>query len=302
MKYCLLLLLVICMLTACTTAPAAPTTEKEIPVVTEAEVETTVFDNPVGPAPGEPGSEENPWLVGAKNPGDIEVMIVSNGMFVFGDGPMMDFPDPAQRPWHHLIRTLESVNISGSHIGQNAFLDFGIDAESTMFFLSDGITSIGESAFENAVIDQLNIPQSVTEISSRAFANITADCIFFGSKPVIAEDAFTGTTATAFVIPSTGWQEADRRSYGGNLDYINEFNFFYRLIVDGEEIGYGSYTLAVGNTLRFNAMDEVGEDDCKFLYYELTEGEIPLFDPKEPIINMSLKEDVSVIIHYQSKR
>lgn len=308
MKYLLPFLLIICMLTACTAAPAVPAAENDVPVITQAETETTAFDNPpidnpnfVTPAPGEPGSEDNPWLVGAKNPGDVEAMIVENCLFVFGYGPMQDFPDPSLRPWHSFIRSLSGLNVSGTHIGQNAFLDFGVEAESTNFYLSDGITSIGEGAFENAVMEQLHIPESVTEIGSRAFANITAYCIYFGGKPLIAEDAFAGTSAMTFVIPSTGWQEADKRSYGGNLDYTNEFNFSYRLMVDGEEIGFGVWTLPEGQTLLFNAMDEVREDDCKFLYYELTEGKIPLFNPNEQVIDMPLEEDITVIIHYQSK-
>lgn len=299
MKRTLSLLLLLLTLTACS-APAAPAAEEEAVMESQPVVESA---DSVNLPDGALGTMDNPWLVGADDPSSVEVIVVNGGLFVIGDGEMQDYPDPTQRPWHSIIRSLDALNISGAHVGQNAFRDFGLDSEeSTMFFLSDGIRSIGDSAFENAVIDDLNIPASVTEIGSRAFANVCVDRIFFGGKPVIAEDAFTGMTAFAHIISGTGWQETDKRSYGGQLDYVTEYNFSYTMMVDGEERGFGTYTLTEGDLFTFNAMDEVSEDECQFLHYELVDGSIPLFQPEEPVIELTMKENVTVAVYYKSKQ
>ena len=82
-------------------------------------------------------------------------------------------------------------------IGDSAFENSSLSAVT----ISDSVTTIGESAFRNTLLTAVTIPDSVLTIGIAAFrANTTLTSVTIGnSVTTIGQDAFTGNTALAAV-------------------------------------------------------------------------------------------------------
>lgn len=84
-------------------------------------------------------------------------------------------------------------------IAEKTFFDLGIDD----VYLPDGLTVIGESAFEGSTLKSVEIPYTVKIIGERAFANCDSLYTVFmniDESTVIGKDAFAGTKHMLFYL------------------------------------------------------------------------------------------------------
>lgn len=253
------------------------------------------------------GTEENPWLVGAENPGDVSVFITEGTLWVNGTGAMKDFDDPADRPWNDAIANVEQVSVfdAVSRIGKNAFKGAGTGAEVyylELGFFSEGLTEIGDSAFEGCNFNGccvLTIPETVESIGARAFADSGISEVHFDGVPAIAEDAFAGTEATFFVRSGSAWDESNMLPYGGETSYTWLYAFDYVEDYGTEDItGQGTIYVPEGEVCEYNAEDYVAEEGYHFVRYEVTDGDYEIAEPENPVLSIELNCNVAVKIVY----
>ena len=121
---------------------------------------------------------------------------------ITGSDAMTDYDDSRYWPWYYSTADSISVTISEgiTHIGDYAFNLAGISEIN----LPSTITSIGESAFNGCQnISEIVIPAKVTSIESNAFYGCTKleKMTFEGNLPAIGDGAFSGLMMDA-VYPS----------------------------------------------------------------------------------------------------
>lgn len=257
------------------------------------------------------GTEEDPWLCGATKDDDVRVFVTESGLYVNGDGKMMDFENPADRPWNDMINDAEDISVFDAmeYIGRNAFKDAGLNCDYVNIFLGEGIKNIGDSAFENAKIafddgefcfdGIVTIPESVETIGSRAFAGSNVNMIYFDGVPQIADDAFEGVEGTAYFRNNSGWDDANKLSYGGELTYKTLYAFSYIDDYGTDEMsGEGTVYVPEDENLYYNANDYVDDENYGFMRYEVLSGDLTVDDPANPELNIALTGDVQVKIIY----
>lgn len=249
------------------------------------------------------GTEENPWLVGAENAEDVKVYIVDGSMWVDGTGAMKDFEDPADRPWNDVIADAEQVSVFGeiSRIGKNAFYGAGTNCHYfDAGFFSEGLTEIGESAFEGCNFNGLcilTIPETVESIGARAFADSGISEVYFDGVPAIAEDAFAGTEATFYVRSGYEWNAENMLPYGGETGYKWLYAFDYTCDYGTEDMSAdGTMYVPEGEVYEYDAEAYLGDEGYHFVRYEVVEGDYEIAEPENPVLNIELTGNVVVKI------
>lgn len=256
------------------------------------------------------GTEEDPWLCGYTADDDVRVYIVENSLIVDGDGEMMNFDVPNDRPWHKQIGDITDISVFGAlkYIGVNAFKGAGanLEEEYVYLFLSDGIEAIGASAFENVKLsfdvddfhfsEIVTIPESVARIDMRAFADTHPDEIYIDGDPEVADDAFAGNTSTVYVRNGSGFSQDQ---YGGELTYKTLYAFNYEDDYGTDELtGAGTEYIPEGETATYDANSYVNDENYEFDHYEVIAGDIQIADPTDPELSFAMTGDVSIKIVY----
>lgn len=120
---------------------------------------------------------------------------------ISGTGPIDDY-SPYNRPWGKYEDKIESVIIGDAvtRIGNNNF--YGCDNLTSITF-GNGVTAIGESAFQfcSGITGELVIPDGITSIESRAFADCAITSVKFGSGiKTVGTDEFTYNRIESFSV------------------------------------------------------------------------------------------------------
>lgn len=117
--------------------------------------------------------------------------------------------------------SLTGVNIPNNvtSIGEFAFHGCSSLASVT---IGNGVTSIGQAAFEDCTsLTSVNISDGVMSIDNCAFSNCSKlkNIYFNSSAPKIAENSFSGTTATAKYTCDETWTADVLQNYGGTITW-----------------------------------------------------------------------------------
>ena len=120
---------------------------------------------------------------------------------ISGAGPIDDY-SPYNRPWGKYEDKIESIIIGDAvtRIGNNNF--YGCDNLTSITF-GNGVTAIGESAFQfcSGITGELVIPDGITSIESRAFADCAITSVKFGSGiKTVGTDEFTYNRIESFSV------------------------------------------------------------------------------------------------------
>lgn len=121
--------------------------------------------------------------------------IADNTLVISGTGAMYDYTADSPAPW-----LAHKLNFS-------------------RVIVQEGVTSIGSYAFFS-LIGTYKIAASVKKVGACAFRNDRSSgshCVFFGTAPEIAEDAFSGWMTRVYILPH--WEQAARQNYGGSLTW-----------------------------------------------------------------------------------
>ncbi|MDO4816127.1 MAG: leucine-rich repeat protein [Bacillota bacterium] len=249
------------------------------------------------------GTEEDPWLVGADNAEDVRVVVYDSSIWIDGEGKMMDFEDPALRPWNDILAATDSVQIFGdvSYIGSNAFKGAGTNNGVFDLGIFSELEAIGSSAFAGCGFYEgsiLTIPESVSSICDSAFADCgTLDVYFDGTPDFIADNAFENVTASAYVRSSGAWHEGNMLDYGGEISYTTLYAFNY--VVDSGTEDYteeGTMYVPEGQLFEYNHEDYMDDEPYHFVRYEVVEGDLVIDDPANPMLSVTITGDVTVKI------
>ena len=295
----LLLAACLCLCACGKTAPApAP-----VPEATEAPAEESA-------APGIPGSgtEEDPWLVGADDPAAVTVTLYDDmTVWVSGTGAMRDFASAEERPWNDVAAHLTGVMVFDgvSHIGSLAFMGAGSASDGFDAGFYSELESIGERAFDGAAFASyciLTLPESVTELGARAFADCALEELYIDGTPVIAEDAFAGLHTRVFVRYDGSWDESNMLPYGGEVEYVYTYALHFTEDYGTDEItGEGTAYIPEGELFEYNAEDYISDENYVFSHYEVVSGELELADPTDPVISAQLTGNVDMVFVYKHK-
>ena len=247
------------------------------------------------------GTMDDPWQIGATENDNVTAYLDENDwLTVEGEGAMMDFEKEEDRPWNDGIADVENLSIFAdlSRIGKNAFKGIGQNADWFSYYFGT-VTVFGESCFENANLrgNILTIEESIVSIEKNAFANCGIEEIHLYCAPTaIADDAFTGVTAKAYVPAHNNWTDADKKGFGGELEYKNLYAFKTNDIYDTDDIS-GSGEMMVPEEYEFDYNADAYSSEGVFLRYEIVSGNLDI-DLEDPQINTFLTEDVEINIYY----
>ena len=127
-------------------------------------------------------------------------------LYIMGSGPMDDYPETSNRPWHQHILEVQSVIIENGITSVGGWALYG-GTRLTSVTIPNSVTTIGEYAF--SACDRLTsimIPNSVTSIDTYAFSfcqGLTSVTIP-GSVTSIGDGAFRSCTSlTGVTIPDS---------------------------------------------------------------------------------------------------
>lgn len=246
------------------------------------------------------GTMDDPWQIGAGDPASVTAYLSEDWLFIDGDGDIMDFETPEERPWHNEAAKIQDISIFGQirRIGKNAFKGAGTEADFFSCYLGE-VKEYGESCFEGAGFDTsfiLCLYDYVTKIESKAFADCGIDEIqIYGKSCEIADDAFAGLEANFYTMARDNWTDAEKKDFGGKMDYKLLYVFAYNDIYDTEDVsGGGEMYVPEDWPLDYDA---AMNDDSEFLRYELVSGELE-FDETDPFIGSYMTSDVEMNIYY----
>ncbi len=146
---------------------------------------------------------------------------------------------------YYIPASLKRVVITGGYMTYGAFSNCG---NLTEILLPDNLAEIKDKAFYNCKgLAGIRIPTGVTKIAAEAFSGCSnlRSIAFSGNAPSsIAENAFTGVTATVFYPTSnTSWSACAGKQYGGTLTW-EAHDHEYRATVTAPtctEQGYTTY-------------------------------------------------------------
>ena len=88
--------------------------------------------------------------------------------------------------------------------------------------LPDSLTSIGSFAFTYCdSLKEVNFPENLKTIGSYAFYFCDGDPTlkFYGNAPKIDDNSFASTTANAYYLHTTQWEESNLQNYGGKITW-----------------------------------------------------------------------------------
>ena len=250
------------------------------------------------------GSHYYPWFVGTSAEDKVYAEYDDGFLTVYGEGSMMDYDDPATRPWNDFAADVchLSVDTGVTAIGKNAFKGLGSSDFPVFVSLNDGLIKIGDSAFEGFAADpysSISFPETLNEVGSRAFADTALSEIFiYGGVIAIADDAFAGVTAKVDTVCGSGWTEEYMKNYGGNLTYELQYKFEIEEVYDDETLGATTMYLPAGECeVSLASMDE----DYSFVGFEVIEGTLPEgIDVTNPELSFNICDNVKLKVYYVS--
>ena len=156
---------------------------------------------------------------------DLIWVVESTGMMTIsskgGSGEMVYPPNSSGVPWSGFAAeiTWTVLEEGVTTIGQQAFEGFFF---MTSISLPSSLTAIKPLAFVESGLTEITIPAGVTSIGGAAFS----DCFdlqtvtFEGEAPAIESDAFEGVTATVhYPGDDSSWDGVAGEDYGGNLTW-----------------------------------------------------------------------------------
>lgn len=136
------------------------------------------------------------WLDGGEI-GNLEWDLYTGGsLYIRGAGEMPNLESAENYPWYLYRNQISSVVIEA------------------------GVRTVGDYAFAGMeTLYSISLERDLTAIGTGAFRDCTAleSIYFYGSAPVIADDAFGNVTA--WVSCPENWSDDDRQNYGGNLSW-----------------------------------------------------------------------------------
>ena len=136
------------------------------------------------------------WLDGGEI-GNLEWDLYTGGsLYIRGAGEMPNLESAENYPWYLYRNQISSVVIEA------------------------GVRTVGDHAFAGMeTLYSISLERDLTAIGTGAFRDCTAleSIYFYGSAPVIADDAFGNVTA--WVSCPENWSDDDRQNYGGNLSW-----------------------------------------------------------------------------------
>lgn len=250
------------------------------------------------------GTEKEPWLIGKTNADAVRAFLVEKSLFFEGEGEMVDFEKPEDRPWHSVAADIDTVNMGFDivNVGDYAFCGVGSEEEFFGVYLSDCVRTIGKSAFEGLNcpdFQSLTLPETVTEIRERAFAKSHITEFWFNSKPAIEKDAFTDVTAVMNISSNQGWTDEEKAMYGGTLTYAALYIITTEEICGDETIGNGYMAIPEGEMCDLDATMNIDSEAMHFVRYELVSGDVAMEDPTDPRLQFKVAGDVVLRIHYE---
>ena len=160
-------------------------------------------------------------------------------LIIQGSGAMSDF-DNGTAPWFDYRKELREVILPNglTSIGNGAFEN--CEVLDVVANLPDGLTSIGNRAFSNCTALRLNLPKGLTHIGERAFNNCTA--LSSLTLPAATTDvvafAFAGCTKLEQVILPETFSEFSVGLFDGcigltEVDVLNPDCVFYQGSLSG---------------------------------------------------------------------
>ena len=251
------------------------------------------------------GTQFYPWDISAEG-SSVTAYVSEGSLLICGEGNMKDFASATDRPWNDVAGTIDAVffdeSITG--IGSLAFAGVGTDLaggafEHTGVYLPEELTSIGDNAFDGANLEEdFYIRAQVKSIGARAFADTGLKTVtFYADTPVIAADAFTGVTATAYTVNGSSWTDAEMLDYGGNLTW--EKMYAVHVIVDyGTEgiTGEGTMYIPEGELFEYDASIDCDEF-YEFVSWELVSGTLDIGDGSSMEISGVPVDNIELILH-----
>ena len=252
------------------------------------------------------GTQDDPWVIGEDEYDEVTAFIVEGTLWINGDGDMMDFQSAEARPWNDVIADLTQVSVGGNvrSVGAMAFMGAGKNVDNFVADFYSELKLIGDSAFEGAHFGDnciLAIPETVRTIGARAFANSNAAEIYIDGTPEIADDAFAGVSAAAYVRYDGTWDESNMLPYGGELRYVYTYAVSYTEDYGTDDLsGEGTIYYLAGDTFEYDAETSCADENYHFVRYEMVSGDLELIDPTDPVISAPLMGNVELRIIYAS--
>ena len=139
----------------------------------------------------------------------------------------------------------------------------------TAAVVAEGVTSVGDFAFDGSAVAQIALPWSLKWVGSRAFADCGAleELHFPGNAPVFAADAFANTTLDGWYSGfNSTWTQEVRRDYGGSITWMASsvpHEHSYEAVLTEPtctEGGYTTYTCVCGESYIADETDALGHD------------------------------------------
>ena len=132
---------------------------------------------------------------------DVLWSLEGGTLTISGSGRMYDYAAAECLPWY-----TQRSRISRAVVGE-------------------GVTSVGEYAFSGSAVSEVLLPRTLTVVGKEAFGSCAAlvELTFPGDAPEFAENAFLGTTVTAWYPGGNAtWTAEVRKDYGGNVTWKHE--------------------------------------------------------------------------------
>lgn len=148
-------------------------------------------------------------------------------LHITGFGDTYDYDVCEASPWHYKYR-IKKVVISDSITSVGSYLfAYGSDIESV--HLGNSIDKIKDDAFMGCKkLKKINIPSSVVYIGNWCFHLSGLEQVEFeGNAPGMADQIFRGLTLEVrYDAETEGWEDAQKKSYGGNLTWMDMYGTF----------------------------------------------------------------------------
>ena len=140
--------------------------------------------------------DENSGICGE----DVLWSFENGTLTISGTGRMYDYASAEYLPW------------------------YALRSEITAGIIEEGVTSLGEYVFSGSAVSKVTLPQTLEVVGKEALANCDslAEIEFIADAPEFAEDAFLGTTVTAWYPGSNPtWTPDIRKDYGGDVTWMS---------------------------------------------------------------------------------
>lgn len=150
----------------------------------------------------------------------IYVLDRNKNLTVTGSGAMYDYPQGGT-PWYDARGAVKSLSLPDglTHIGNYAFEGIPVSNIS----IPNSVTSIGIGAFSGCTgVARLNLPAGMTFIGSNAFSGCTGlnYLLIPGDAPAFGSNVFKNVSATIhYNASANGWKNIVTQNFGGTITW-----------------------------------------------------------------------------------